>query len=72
MLTFKQFMLEDGEGGSGGVPANNVGSGNVAGTVPGETPPVTTKRQKKYTSQNAKQAAKIAPQLRKRRVMDLM
>ena len=30
----------------GGAPTNNVGGGNIAGAVPGETPPVFKKKRK--------------------------
>jgi hypothetical protein len=72
MITFKQFIMEDGEGAAGGLPANNVGSGNVAGIKPGETPPVTPGQQRNYANKNARQAKMIAPKNRKRRIMSLM
>ena len=31
----------------GGAPTNNVGGGNIAGAVPGETPPVFNKKKKR-------------------------
>jgi hypothetical protein len=56
MISFKQFIMEDGEG---GVPANSVGAGNVAGIKPGETPPFTPRQQRKYADRNSKDEKQI-------------
>ena len=45
MLSLIQFLNKIDEE-DGGVPANNVGSGNVKGIAPGESPPVNRKMKK--------------------------
>lgn len=35
------------EGVAGGIPASNVGTGNIAGAVPGESPPVRMTKKKR-------------------------
>ena len=68
MLSFKQFMSEEGEGVASGVPANN--TSGVAGI--GKDVPVSKRRQKRYADENGREAKKIAPEIRKRRVMGML
>ena len=52
-LTFRQFVLEDGEGAPAAAPANNAAAtSGIAGLD--KNPPVSKKAQKKWTTANAK------------------